>query len=833
MVASKKGSTAFAKVLSSSSSGAGLRSSTLSASLLSRISELAAAALRQSSAQTKPSPASASATERKSVYPAALTGSSKPSPSSSSTPHRSGPSSAHQDSTHTSKPHSSQLEHSPKRPRHPAFADHDTGSNPSAQKPKGSGPIATRDHAADVVGAMQGTFSGLALKAEPVTPLRQMKIAKLAHGLDRVLFNPGVHWLRDPRTGIYNYPPALRNVLDPDLFDYDALPPYITSSEDNELHEVTRRSNARYCGSTSSLTALLSHCYFLISGRKPPNLTGFSEGLASLPLGFSAGASLPASIKLIRKKCPKNTRQDIYAVDNDKTASGELENSNYILAALGKSMEKMLTVDGEEFRRFGKLERWKPDGVPAPPFEPEAYHYSKLSRFLMRSQLDCHDDRLPNKTFDLKTRAVVAVRQDRANWIESSGYQIRSNLGVLESFEREYYDMVRAAFLKYGFQARIGNMDGIFVAYHNTKNIFGFQYVSLEEIFERVFGTVEMGEQAFALSVRLLEAILDSATRIYPEQSLKLTMSVEDNGNPTMQVLVERLDDKPSESTVSGTGMPGTDDPFGRSIDEAISQGNTASRGKPGNVTSKSESRSLVQIDVKVDRFLDGALIQGQPVDFSKVQGRNADPRKEDAIARNLRNSMAPLDWTVAYTIQPRVDLSEQEVEARLLTARKVQTSLTSLIQPNLEAVASRDVGLESVIRKSGGEAAVSKWREERREGKIGRMPRAPGQVIDGQEAAAAEEEADSDVSADVSDQDTTTDKGSSATSTDKDAAAGSEASAAPGQLPYRKRPVDLGEGTWARNSRAARRVTHLRELARLGAKDRATMERLDVQQRV
>lgn len=35
----------------------------------------------------------------------------------------------------------------------------------------------------------------------------------------------------------------------------------------------------------------------------------------------------------------------------------------------------------------------------------------------MRSQLDCQDDRLPgNGTFDIKTRACMPIRMDRANY---------------------------------------------------------------------------------------------------------------------------------------------------------------------------------------------------------------------------------------------------------------------------------------------------------------------------------------------------------------------------------------------------------------------------------
>jgi hypothetical protein len=35
---------------------------------------------------------------------------------------------------------------------------------------------------------------------------------------------------------------------------------------------------------------------------------------------------------------------------------------------------------------------------------------------ILRSQLDATNPYLPNQTFDVKTRGVVAVRQDRLNW---------------------------------------------------------------------------------------------------------------------------------------------------------------------------------------------------------------------------------------------------------------------------------------------------------------------------------------------------------------------------------------------------------------------------------
>lgn len=91
----------------------------------------------------------------------------------------------------------------------------------------------------------------------------------------------------------------------------------------------------------------------------------------------------------------------------------------------------------------------------------------KSGSFVMRSQLDSYDGRLPGTgVFDIKTRAALPLRIDTLNFQvcvkpfhfsipnklvckENSGYQIRSLHGTLESFDREYYDMIRSAFLKY------------------------------------------------------------------------------------------------------------------------------------------------------------------------------------------------------------------------------------------------------------------------------------------------------------------------------------------------------------------------------------------------
>lgn len=119
---------------------------------------------------------------------------------------------------------------------------------------------------------------------------------------------------------------------------------------------------------------------------------------------------------------------------------------------------------------------------------------------------------------------------------EHTGYHIRSLHGINESFEKEYYDLIRAAFLKYkyvcfssvllfsrftgikSFQARIGNMDGMFVAYHNTARMFGFQYIPLEEIDTRLFGANDRGWRVFEKCVKLLEVLVEEIVDCFPGQ---------------------------------------------------------------------------------------------------------------------------------------------------------------------------------------------------------------------------------------------------------------------------------------------------------------------------
>ncbi len=174
------------------------------------------------------------------------------------------------------------------------------------------------------------------------------------------------------------------------------------------------------------------------------------------------------------------------------------------------------------------------------PILSSSYH--QLEDFLIRSQIDCFDPNLPgpSQTFDLKTRATVPIRTDVLNVEKSSMYKLNKLIGTWNSFEREFMDLIRAGFLKFNFQVRLGKMHGIFVAYHNTKQLFGFEYVPLAEIDTYLFGSHEFGERCFDYSLKLCRALLGKITENYPNEDLRLTFCAEWQ-RKEMDIFVERL----------------------------------------------------------------------------------------------------------------------------------------------------------------------------------------------------------------------------------------------------------------------------------------------------
>ncbi|MCJ1404689.1 hypothetical protein MMC11_007915 [Xylographa trunciseda] len=356
----------------------------------------------------------------------------------------------------------------------------------------------------------------------------QPAVPRLSYGLDRVLFNPGVYHLQDPRSRVYNFDPYLQSIMPVSEFDFTALKEYITSSRDTSLKGIAEEHGKRYVGSTSSMTGILAHFHFLLSQWREVNTTMMSRGFPDKLKSFTLIQRCPSAIFL-------RWKDGTYAIDADK----EFATSN-ILSMLGKAMEKLLTLDTEDFERYRKS---NPDQLSQEErIEPEAFHYSTMGDFLMRSQLDAYDPRLPGTgMFDLKTRAVVTIRMDTQNPEQGSSYEIKERFGDYESFEREYFDMIRSAFLKYSLQVRMGRMDGIFVAFHNTERIFGFQYISLDEMDFALHGQSDttLGDQEFKLSLELLNQILDRATEKFPKQSVRIHFETRDATTPFMYIFAE------------------------------------------------------------------------------------------------------------------------------------------------------------------------------------------------------------------------------------------------------------------------------------------------------
>ena len=309
---------------------------------------------------------------------------------------------------------------------------------------------------------------------------------------------------------MFNFDPYLEKIMPVQEFDFNTLTLFVSPSKDNLLAKIAAEAGQKYVASTSSMTGILKHFHYLLSRWRKPNFNMLSKSFPAPSVSFTRLNRAPDAIFL-------RWKDGVYAVDADK----EFDSAN-VLSLMGRYMEKLLTLDTDTFEKYrvGKshqiLEQQGENGE-----RPEAYHYSRLGDFVLRSQLDAHDSRLPGTgTFDLKTRAVVPIRMDAQDYEWGMDYEIKNLQGEWESFEREYHDMVRSTMLKYSLQVRMGRMDGIFVAFHNIARIFGFQYIGLDEMDKALHGQDDpaLGDQEFFASLLLMNKIFDKATKQFPEQ---------------------------------------------------------------------------------------------------------------------------------------------------------------------------------------------------------------------------------------------------------------------------------------------------------------------------
>uniref|UniRef100_A0A7S0ZFZ6 Uncharacterized protein n=1 Tax=Timspurckia oligopyrenoides TaxID=708627 RepID=A0A7S0ZFZ6_9RHOD len=374
-------------------------------------------------------------------------------------------------------------------------------------------------------------FKQYTLLSSKIQPLQTVKPSgalhvdppELAHGLEVVLQHKGVVPLVDLKSKQLQFSDFLKKIPSVAETNWAAIPPFRSPSNDTKLHEVVSEYNqkldpkdrVKYIASTSSMTSALGLVYLVLSNFKDPMQNGFSEELGKIQ-GFSRYVSQPVGLIM-------RPRVGTLAIDSEKSPVSQ----ETVLMSLGHSMERMLTMEPDIFNArllLNTAKNSQKDGAQNYAYdensadaEPQSYNYTRMGDFFLRAQLDAMDKKT-GLIFDLKTRATLKIRYNIENYKQGVSYLINQLKGENHSFEREFYDLIRTAFIKYAYQIKIGRMNGAFVAFHNTDEIFGFEYVPIEEIDTYVFGGEYWGSIAFDRAVQLYNIFMNHAMSLFPNR---------------------------------------------------------------------------------------------------------------------------------------------------------------------------------------------------------------------------------------------------------------------------------------------------------------------------
>lgn len=506
------------------------------------------------------------------------------------------------------------------------------------------------------------TVKAKGLESLSLQTTEKRKVPTLAYGLDRVLFNPGVYRLQDSRSRVYNFDPYLEKIMPITEFNFDALPPYQNSSQDKSLGDLARKFRKKYVGSTSSTTSVLTHFHYLISEWRFLNFEILSKNFPDQHENFTKIMRAPSSIFL-------RWKNGHYAIDIDR----EYQTSNTLMH-LGKSMEKLLVSTKEEYERYRQ-------GSARPPSneeinQPEAHHYSTHGDFLLRSQLDAYDPRLPGTgMFDLKTRSVLPLRMDSVNdGRDSFGYELHEMHGEFWSFEREYYDLVRSTMLKFSLQARMGHMDGIFLAFHNIQRMFGFQYLPIEDMDQALHGQKNpcLGDQEFKLSLHLLNKVLNRATHQFPKRTLRLHFETREAKRNFMYIFAEPMTDEEADA-IQNKNAAKVEKKTRRllGLDEESAKNEDDEPPEEEGLEAWQEAQNKVEIELQAsepsnqDQQVSGALKSNTSTSAKKDQG--SELHGMVLVVRNNKNGKAcpriedltqDDEWTLDYSLLDMVDKS-------------------------------------------------------------------------------------------------------------------------------------------------------------------------------
>lgn len=165
------------------------------------------------------------------------------------------------------------------------------------------------------------------------------RIPRLQYGLDKVLFNPGFHFLFDQKTSQYNFDPFLQKIYQPDQFNFNSVSKFVPASKDLKLIKVAKELNLKYTSSTSSISPTLSLFDLLIRGMPVLNIDPYvSRYFANEQKTVTLSSFKPISL-LIQK------HDNLWSIVIEDIGCSE-----NILSKLGQTLEQLLIRQKSSFK---------------------------------------------------------------------------------------------------------------------------------------------------------------------------------------------------------------------------------------------------------------------------------------------------------------------------------------------------------------------------------------------------------------------------------------------------------------------------------------------------
>ncbi|EME32403.1 uncharacterized protein Gasu_04900 [Galdieria sulphuraria] len=349
------------------------------------------------------------------------------------------------------------------------------------------------------------------------------KTPRLAEPLRRVLQEDGVVRVEElqenTQEGLDLSSKEEGDVLDRSSFIVENFFKYIPASKDHKLQRLAKNFNLRYTGSTSSVVPVLSSIYHVLSRYRRTSIDGLSGDFRNSTTAFTRYMLKPVTIILY----PGGN--GLYNIDKAEEKPPKVG----VLSDIGHLLEKLFTQENMSVKKridFSSINipNVQDSGSEERPYHNAEYRFAKFGNCLFRAQVDCYDPST-EKFFDVKTRALAAIRYQIERYEDYLEKEITKTTGYEDSFERELYDMIRSVFIKYALQFRIGGMSGAFVSFHSIGKVSGYQYIPLEEIEKYVFGNEAWAGKSFCSSMKIFEDLLDNMTHCFPgEDPIRVTI---------------------------------------------------------------------------------------------------------------------------------------------------------------------------------------------------------------------------------------------------------------------------------------------------------------------